>query len=442
MHRRRDFLKLLAGSAGGLMLSSCLGGGSDDTFSSDGFQPDPNAFRFFSLFDSRGVLPDGRVLDSLPGSVLLNGAGQVLFFGSTTSGMGLYELVPDFEATLREGRGVLRGSSKVLARGDVLPDGTVVQGLGGLASNARGSRALTVRNDQQKRLLLFQPPAGDLGIVATFRTRLPELGIRLGGTFGDLDLNDLDGLLFVDHYTQEGISSPNQGLFLLPEARVGAGARLVRTTLDTLPDADGTMAGIGLIDLNSKGSYVAQVLGPASLVTARGDLPPQGLMAGSVTDSLDSRLLVAPASFRTTMRGKLTPGSVVLGPRLADQSHTTAHVVHESRQDQVLYRDGHEIARVNQTSPGGDTIRGFSAPVLSPDGVLHGIVITEHGHELIRVTDNGSRVLLRRGDAIEGRVVNSIVFGMHSDQVDAAGRLVFVAEFMDGSSAVVLGIPV
>ncbi len=443
MQRRRDFLKLLAGSMGGLLLSSCGDSGGTDNLG--GIGGGPNGYRFFSLFDSGSVLPDGRTLDSLPGQVLLNGAGQVLFFGQTAQGMGLYELIPDYPAILRENRGILLGSRKLLARGDTLSDGSRLLGLGAVASNSRGNKAIVVRTDQKKRNLLFEPSGGEAGVVATFRTPIPESGIRFGGTFGDIDLNDQDGLLVVDHYTRQGEVRPHQGLFFLQQARVGANTRLLQSSRDLLPDAEGTVSSIGLVDLNSNGSYVAQVVGPAPVPLSRGSLPPQGLLQGSVEDALASRLLVAPPSFRVSNRAtsdKFAPGSLIFGPRLADQSDIVAHIVHQTRTQQALFVNSQQVAQVGDRSPGGSTIRGFSAPVLSPDGVLYGILITDQGHELVRLSAGGPVLLLARGDTVQGKVVNSVVHGFHSDQADQFGRLVFVGEFMDGSSAVMLGLPI
>ncbi len=443
MQRRRDFLKLLAGSMGGLLLSSCGDSGGTDNLG--GIGGGPNGYRFYSLFDSGSVLPDGRTLESLPGQVLLNGAGQVLFFGQTAQGMGLYELIPDFQAILRENRGVLLGSRKLLARGDTLSDGSKLLGLGALASNSRGNKVVAVRTDQQKRNLLFQPSGGEAGVVATFRTPIPGSGIRFGGTFGDLDLNDQDDLLVVDHFTRQGEVKPHQGLFLLKQARVDESTRLLQSSRVLLPDAEGTVNSIGLVDLNSNGSYVAQVVGAAPQPLSRASLPPQGLIQGNIQDDLASRLLVAPPSFRVSARAtkdKFAPGSLIFGPRLADQSETVAHIVHQSRTQQVLYYNSQQVAQVGDRSPGGSIIQGFSAPVLSPDGVLYGIVITDQGHELIRLSAGGPTLLLARGDTVQGKVVNSVVHGFHSDQADQLGRLVFVGEFTDGSSAVMLGLPI
>ena len=446
MRPRRDFLKLLAASSGGLLLSSC-GSSSDGTSggSFGGGSGGPNGYRFVPLINTGQTLPDGRRLDNLLGGVLINGAGQILFHGSTPEGMGLYELTPDYSILTESTDNPPVSLRKIVAQGDRLPGGEVALGIGVAVSNARRSHAVLVRHDQNTRTLYLEKNAAGLSPVAGFRTPLPILGgLRLGGIFGDLDINEQDDLLVVDHFTRERRTASGQGLFLFKEGAVGGNSQLLLSTEDLLPEAQGAVSGLGLVDLNSLGSYVAHVQGPALLPLQPDDPPAQGLVQASIQDPLSAALLAAPSSFLPVPRGssRFTPGSSVYGARLAQMSNTVAHIVHKTRDQQALYLNGQQLLQIGDVSPGGKPVRGFSGPVLSPEGSLFGVVITEEGHELATLSRSGARVLLARGDSIGKRTVNSIVFGLHSDQVDGLGRLVFAGEFTDGSSAIVLGLPV
>ena len=446
MQPRRDFLKLFAASTGGLLLSSCgssSGGTAGGSFG--GGSGGPNGYRFIPLMNTGQTLPDGRTLEALLGGVLINGSGQILFHGSTPAGMGLYELTPDYGALSDLVVNQPVSLRKIVAQGDRLPGGEVALGVGVAVSNSRRSHAVLVRHDQNTRTLYLEKNAGGLSPVAGFRTRLPIAGgLRLGGIFGDLDINEQDDLLVVDHFTRDGRNASGQGLFLLKQGAVGSNSQLLLSTEDLLPEAQGAVAGLGLVDLNSLGSYVAHVGGPALVPLQPEDPPAQGLLQGSIHDPLSSALLAAPSSFQANPRGSsvFTPGSSVYGARLAELSDTVAHIVHQTQQQQALFVNGQQLLQVGDVSPGGSRVQSFSGPVLSPQGDLFGVVITEDGHELATLSRSGARVLLSRGDLIGRRTVNSIVFGLHSDQVDGQGRLVLVSEFMDGSSAIVLGLPV
>ncbi|MBS2036202.1 hypothetical protein JST97_14525 [bacterium] len=446
MQRRRDFLRLLASATGGVLLSSCgssSDGGSGNFGSGSNFIP--NGYRFIPLLNTGQTLPGGATLDSLPGGVLINGAGQILFHGSANSKVGLYELTPDYPNLLLDSRNQSINLRKLLVPGDALADGEVVEAVGVAVSNANRSHAVIVRHNKSARSLYLEKQATGFKKVCGFRTPLPIAGgLRLGGTLGDVSLNEKDDLIFVDHFTREQQTAPGQGLFFLPGANIGADARLLSSTDDPLPDSSGFIKGFGLIDLNSKDSFLAHVFGAPLLPLDSVQPPAQGLLQGR-TDSLSGhRLLASPPAFQTTPRGAnlLVQGGSVYGARLSEYSDDVAHVVHKSSADLSLLINQQELLKIGDRSPGGSIVRGFSGPVLQPNGPLFGVVITEDGHELDFASPFGLRILLSRGDLIGSRSVNSIIFGMHPDQVNSLGQMAFVAEFMDGSSSIILGLPI
>jgi hypothetical protein len=89
---------------------------------------------------------------------------------------------------------------------------------------------------------------------------------------------------------------------------------------------------------------------------------------------------------------------------------------------------------------------------------MYGTKILSDGTTQLLVSDgDNSHVILQTGDLVEGRApteklqVTEILFGQHSTQVDAFGRLAFTAEFLLKPSdqlnpknvitALVIGIP-
>lgn len=435
MRGRRDFLKLLAAATGGLILGGCDGAdGGDNGGSATG----PNAYRFFALTSTGDRLPDGRTVQDLPGGVFINDANQILFYAMTAAGMGLYQVIPDFTA------GAKLVTDKVVAVGDTLADGSIVLGLGTAVSNASGRHTLLVRTNQNSRLLCAVAADGSLETVAGFRTEVPVLGgLRLGGVFGDLAINERGDLLVVDHFTRPGQTAPAQGLFLFPNGRVDSSAKLLSSTADLIPASQIPITGFGLLDLDSLGSYVAHVSGTTALATP--DSVPQGLIVGQTSGGQANLLLTAPPGFQVGSSGKdssYIEGSSIFGARLADDTGKVAHLVHQSQTQMVMLLDGQPVSAVGSRSPGGSTVRGFSGPVLQANGLLFTVEITDDGHELVQLGPSVSQLLLSRGDRVGQRTLESIIFGLHSDQVSRQGRLVLVGEFTDGSSAVVLGLPV
>ena len=101
----------------------------------------------------------------------------------------------------------------------------------------------------------------------------------------------------------------------------------------------------------------------------------------------------------------------------------------------------------------------FGAPCIGSTGLMYGTEMLGDGKSRLFISNGvNSRIVLRSGeDRIPGRahtgelIVTEILFGQHSTQVDAFGRLAFTAEFLIDPSkpqdqenvrtALVIGIP-
>jgi hypothetical protein len=114
--------------------------------------------------------------------------------------------------------------------------------------------------------------------------------------------------------------------------------------------------------------------------------------------------------------------------------------------------------RQTRTGASSDDVIALGAPCINSTGLMYGTELLGDGTTQLRISDGeNSEILLRSGDRIPGRApegeltVSEILFGQHSTQVDAFGRLAFTAEFLLDPSkpgdpdnvitALVIGIP-
>ena len=81
-------------------------------------------------------------------------------------------------------------------------------------------------------------------------------------------------------------------------------------------------------------------------------------------------------------------------------------------------------------------------PVASDTGLVFLLTDTVDGLKLLASDGLITRVYLREGDEVEGRILNDMVFGTMPKAVDSMGNLVLHGEFLDDSVALVLGLPV
>jgi hypothetical protein len=115
--------------------------------------------------------------------------------------------------------------------------------------------------------------------------------------------------------------------------------------------------------------------------------------------------------------------------------------------------------QITQISASDDQVVAFGAPCIGNTGLMYGTQMMGNGKTQLFISDGvNSRVVLRSGeDRVPGRapdgqlIISEILFGQHSTQVDAFGRLVFTAEFLRNPltpdrtdnviTALVIGIP-
>src|ERR1035437_4071892 len=195
MLKRRDFIKVLGGVIGAVTLTtSCGSRGNNDT---SAVTPIPNGFRFFKIISSGAVLPGGNTLTGIPGTVMLNDANEVHFYGlDQTNANGFYELLMDYGGS----RPTVTQTRKVVREGDVLNDKKEVSRINRGDINNQGSFAAILHtNDKLPGLYLERQKKG-LEPIAGYQTTLPGGGGTFGGIFGDVDIHTNDNILVVAHY--------------------------------------------------------------------------------------------------------------------------------------------------------------------------------------------------------------------------------------------------
>ena len=80
--------------------------------------------------------------------------------------------------------------------------------------------------------------------------------------------------------------------------------------------------------------------------------------------------------------------------------------------------------------------------VFGPNGLLYFEVFTQQGMEIVVWDGSDAYTLLARGDVVDGKTVETIIFGALPDCVNANGDFAAIVEFDDGETDVYLGIPV
>jgi hypothetical protein len=133
------------------------------------------------------------------------------------------------------------------------------------------------------------------------------------------------------------------------------------------------------------------------------------------------------------------------GPRIGIGGRIAS--VHQiGEHDLVLMYEGIQIASTRGASPLGNIITGLGGPVIGEDRVLY--YQTYHdlapgvGSELVAFNGKEYRTILTTGDLIDGKKILRIWFGFMTEQVDSRGRIVLSADFEDGTSSIVVGIPI
>jgi hypothetical protein len=303
---------------------------------------------------------------------------------------------------------------------------------------------------------LFRPQGNAQGTwsrLIGFADQAPD-GSFYGGDFGDVAVDDNENLLLVaatTHSPADRVAgfSGSQALIATSFSRQGGG-RVVLQTGDLLPSSSSAIESIGIVDLAADHAFAAQVsarhLGP--------NAPRSGtaLVVGNTQAASGQRTVAASPeliSAADASRLKITSGHTFFGPRV-DPQQDVAYVTHVSDFKQSVGSNNAEILgyysrgssnllRQTQIGASSNQVIGLGAPCIDSTGLMYGTELMGDGRTRLFISDGqNSHVVLRSGDTIEGLPnrpfnqklpVTEILFGQHSAQVDAFGRIAFTAEF-------------
>lgn len=446
---RRDFLKLTGTALGCALLGSAYGcGGGGDGGEGNpptGGVPLPNGYVFYRIYSpgDLGLFPE---ISGLSPQVLLDERGQIFFSGQTAAGdFGFYSLALDLSGTPAIG-----AARRILLEGTAGPDGRIIDTLTAVDvdddGTVAGVLAFEMENTDQGPGAVVTDRGSGMEILIDYNDDLPGNHGAYGGDFGDIDIEGGD-VMVVARYGGDGRDA--EGLFFLPGAEAKR-AKVLLKTGEEIPEANGTIEGLGLVDLDEDGSFVMQAFGDDPL---RPRQAPQSsratggvLFQGKVSlPRAEDRLLCACPSLelsRSALARAVAPtmGDSLYGPRIGGDEVTS--YVAQLDDDFRLYRNRAVIAQSGDLSPGGAVIRTLIPGVVNGGGLTFFQLITDQGIELCANDGIRSALLLQRGDLVDGRPLDTLALGFHTSQADTLGRFVCYGQFADGQEALLLGIPV
>jgi hypothetical protein len=451
MPSRRDFIKALGGALGAGILTAAGGRAGAPRPAGAAEPPLPSAYAYSRLITTGDALPGGRTLSFLPGPVMINETGKVVFYAEDSSGtMGVYELDISQPTSQR----------KVVRAGDVLSDGNTVGHVYGMDTNANGSIAVlafTTTPDgdgyQGFHGAYLERGGGGMQPAATFNQQVPGTDHRFGSHFQDLALHNNDDLALVTYYTTQDQGAGRTGLVYMPSASNQNGWVVVSTP-SLVHGQQGPVSSLGLVHVNTKGDYILQAHKPSggALTTAAAGVelaaPVQQesvLIKGNIFRAQAGDFVSLAWPQYPKPGGPPPSGEIIYGPRISESSDP-AYVVHITDDRQSLVLLNRTIISSGDLAPAGWPVISISPPNASPDGLyfftLTGFSDDQNVFQLIVHNGYESRVMLSMLDTIGDKRIINLLWGLHTDQTDSAGRLAFVAEWDDqNTQSIMLATP-
>ena len=449
MVKRRDFLKLMGGSLGAVALSSC---GHGNHSNKPPIAPIPNGYIFYKVISSGASLPGGNTLGAIPGTVMINSNNEIYFYGmDQTDTNGYYELTVDYDGT----KPTVVQVRKVVREGDSLNDSKVVSKIISGDMNDEGSFAAVIQADDKIPALYLEREKRGFEPVAGHQTPLPGGGGTFGGSFGDVDLHNDNDILVVSHFGFSDSAQGYQGVIHLPGGEVNQNGTIVASTRDLIPESDGIITSLGLVDMHDNGNYVIQSYGSIpdqlnqtmkSLSGAIDSVAASMLIRGNVKSPNSKTLLSSSPALKVARQlnapiGEAAVGEILMGPRIG-ASNNVAFVNHVTESYHVMHYMGKPVVSVGSVTPLGATINSLSAPVIGSNGLLYYQAVTDQGMELMVYNGPELVTVLANGDVVDGSELSSFFSGFMPDQVDRYGRIVLTGDFVDGSTSILIGIPI
>ena len=442
-YSRRDFIKVTSCAMGGLILAGC-GSGSGGA---GGGITTPNGYYFYRLKSAGGDA--GAASRSLPvyefgSSAHIGRDGIITFDAYDVDGrQGMFQLDVDFT----DRKPLIAQEHTPLLAGDVLPDGRAVKKFLAHDVNSDGNIAAVIRASGDNGTPLgtglylndarsgFDPV---VGVGDTFhQNRYKSTGI-----VGDVSLQDDNDLLVVlNHLTG---SNPQTGLFQLPGAALSASMQVMQTG-QFLSGTEEQVTGFGIVD--HKGDVFSTTISHSSsgLLGAQQDGSGgsvNSLLHGSLGSANDLLLLSAGPN----VAGSTHTAVVHYGPRVAPDG--TIYTKIADQYNERLIAGDQVIKTTDGVTAKGYKITSFTPGCVGPDGVFYYTEYAETETDGLRTSlfayDGAEhKIILASGDTLSdgGSPVKNIFFSTTTNHIADDGKIVFLCEFADRSSAIVVGIP-
>lgn len=495
---RRDVLKTIGGVLGGVSL---LGHG---TARGQALGSIPNSYKFYRVLTANeggSFAGTANRLGDITGSVMMasplshGGIGYVYVHGTLTrsdSPAGVFEVAINFSRTPPAVEKVVA----IAVEGNLLQfDGgnLIVGHVGTGASNALGQYVTTIEPAEPSGAIavanspgvyLYRPTGlggGSWSRVLRFGDPVPDGSSLYGGDFGDVALDNDENLLLAAATTQSPGDNVSgfAGSQALISTWLGAPARgrVLLQTGDMLPFGSAVVESVGLIDLAPRNAFAAQItarrLDPSGTRSGTPLRSGTALIVGNTQAALAQQAIVAASpelmSPELASQRNISSGETYFGARV-DPLQDVAFVTHDGTFQESIgvnaletlgYYSRGSARRLQNTqiSASSDQVIALGAPCIGSTGLMYGTQMLGDGKTQLFISDGvNSKIVLRsEEDRIPGRAPNGelmiteILFGQHSTQVDASGRLAFTAEFLVNPSdrfnsrnvrtALVIGIP-
>lgn len=442
--RRRDFIRLSGGLLGGVLLTACGGGG-------DSYAQLPNGYRFYRLKsanDQVANLPQAFAISRFYGRVHISNNGILTFDAhDANKRRGIFQLGVDFNGA----RPRIDWESCSLIKGQTLVDGRVVSTCKTYDVDAAGRIAAVIDADLRHSeahygsgLYVAQARSGFNPVLLAGQS-FSDGSTQSAGIFGDVAVSD-GHVLTVAHHLPVGAAAGGSEVSLLhlPGGSTQQG-KLLMSAGTPVTGADHNISSFGLVDLNMHGNFSAGLHGlPMGVqATASPESASSFNIAGHVGNPGD--VLLSTASVGTVVNANIPIGEAGYGPRVGPQGQVFA--VLDDADQMVLVRDGEVLRRSGEMSAQGELL-GLSPGSVGSDGVYYYTALLANGDQttstLYAYNGNEHVAIVSSGNVLSdgGAPVAQILFGTTTRHVDSESRLVCLCSFEDGTTSLVVGLPV
>ncbi|MDZ7708242.1 MAG: hypothetical protein U5J97_10220 [Trueperaceae bacterium] len=390
---RRRFLRLMAGTVGGTLVSSSLVGcgiGTEPPGGDGPFPVLPSGYRFYRVKTTGETLGAGSrslTLDYLYGGVHLASNGILTVEGRDAARQGgIFQMGLDLDAQQPR----VDWERTALLVGDTLRDGRVVSTYESYDVDDIGSIAAVLEADGSDAarhygggLYLDRYQGGFEPLLIAGQT-FAGGELYATGILGDVDVHTGHDVLLVAHHerSSETEHAPVHSIVHLPGASLNEGVSLV-TSGELVDGTDHVLSDIGLIDLHDQGAYAYQGRTTA-IDEGAGPLATSALaerhaiLTGNVTAPQETRLLTSTSS--TLLTGELD-GDVHYGPRVGPTGQV-ASIVDLGDEREALLLDGAQRTALRRRGPAPRHHPRLRSRVDRPGrrAVLHAVLEADRAH--------------------------------------------------------------